>query len=111
MGIAWLYGSIRPICLNAVIVRMRAGEIGLKGLMERTEEGVLLEGRFGDLQLCCRFDFLFILPLICSRCVHTASPSHAIRNLVGTGVSGKRRSIDMVSSEYAYLAPQSQHTR
>ncbi len=43
--------------------------------------------------------------------VFMAYPSHAIRNLVNTGVSGRRRSIDMVSSEYANFAPQSQHTR
>ncbi len=42
MGIAWLHESIRPICLNPVIVRMRAGEIGLA--MKRTDDGVLLEG-------------------------------------------------------------------
>ena len=41
MGIAWLYGSIRPICLNAVIVRMRAVEIGLA--VKRTHDGVLRE--------------------------------------------------------------------
>ena len=34
----------------------------------------------------------------------------AIRNLVCIGVSGRRRTIDIVSSEYANLAPQSQHT-
>ena len=38
-------------------------------------------------------------------------PSQAIRNRVKTGVSGRRRSIDMVSSEYANFAPHSQHTR
>src|ERR1700745_763058 len=37
-------------------------------------------------------------------------PSQAIRNRVKTGVSGSRRSIDMVFSEYANFSPQSQHT-
>src|SRR5215470_2792583 len=38
------------------------------------------------------------------------SSGQAIRNLVCTVVSGNRRTIDIVSSEYANLAPQSQHT-
>jgi hypothetical protein len=46
-------------------------------------------------------------PALCS---HLLFPSQAIRNRVKTGVSGSRRSIDMVSSEYANFAPQSQHT-
>ncbi len=37
--------------------------------------------------------------------------SQAIRGRVNTGVRGRRRSIDMVASEYANFAPQSQHTR
>ena len=36
--------------------------------------------------------------------------SYATRNLVSTGASGRRRSIDIVSSEYANLDPQSKHT-
>lgn len=36
--------------------------------------------------------------------------SQAIRNRVETGVTDKRFSIDMASSEYLNLAPQSQHT-
>ena len=44
-------------------------------------------------------------------CVFMAFPSHAIRNLVNTGVSGGRRSIDVVSREYSNFASQSQHTR
>src|SRR5579864_2666271 len=56
----------------------------------------------------CGVDLTVIL--ICSVCGHLLFPSHAIRNWVKTGVSGSRRSIDMVSSEYANFAPQSQHT-
>ena len=56
MGIAWLHESIRPICLNAVIVRMRAGEIGLA--LERTDDGVLPEAGsetfFTDATPCLR---------------------------------------------------------
>jgi hypothetical protein len=35
----------------------------------------------------------------------------AIRNLVGIEACRRRRLIDMVASEYAYFAPQSQQTR
>jgi len=49
--------------------------------------------------------------LIRSVRIHALSPSQAIRNRVKAGVDGRRRSIDMVSSEYANFAPQPQHTR
>ena len=57
----------------------------------------------------CDVDLLSIL--IRSVRVRSHLCSQAVRNLVCTGMSGRRRSIDMVSSEYAYFAPQSQHTR
>jgi hypothetical protein len=43
-------------------------------------------------------------------CVLIFFSSQAIRNRVNTGVSGSRCLIDIVSSEYANFAPQSQHT-
>jgi hypothetical protein len=48
-------------------------------------------------------DGLIALQMRLSSCVHSLAhllfPCHAIRNLVNTGVSGRRRSSDMVSSE------------
>src|ERR1700757_4785508 len=46
----------------------------------------------------CRFDRLIHT---CSLCAHLHFPSQAMRNRVKTGVSGSRRSIDIVSNEYA----------
>jgi len=54
--------------------------------------------------LRCVYQAVYVL-------VHALFPSQAIRNRVKTGMSGRRCSIDMVSSEYANFAPQSQHTR
>ena len=49
MGTACLHESIRSICLNAVIVRMRAGETGLA--MERTDDGVFRRPSSQELRL------------------------------------------------------------
>jgi hypothetical protein len=88
---------IGPLCLIAVIVRMRAGEVGLNEPMEEQKtEGYL---KIPD-----------TLSTASPRRSTDARISQATRRLASTGVSGRRHSIDILSSEYANLAPQSQHT-